>query len=106
MKKFFKQQLTNLHDWFIAESRWFHLMIGWAIYLVMVAVYGLWFNQPPLGPTIVGAYVSTLITMLVVEWKDILWGGKWSWKDINAGMFLGNILLLVYIILLIVRAFN
>ena len=105
MKKFFKQQLANLGDWFIAENRWVHLMSGWVIYLVMVAVYGLWYVQPPLGPTLVGAYVSTLITMGAIEWKDKAWGGKWNWKDINAGMFLGNIFLLVYIIVLLVRSF-
>ena len=86
MKEFFKRQLANLKEWFISSNRWVHLMTGWAIYLGMVFVYGIWFPRPPLGPTVVGAYIATLIAMCAVEWKDKAWGGKWDWKDINAGM--------------------
>lgn len=106
MKNFIKKQLANLKEWFISSNRWVHLMSGWAIYLGMVFVYGIWFAHPPLGPTVVGAYVATLIAMCAVEWKDKAWGGKWDWKDINAGMFLGNCMLLAYIIVSIVRACN
>ena len=37
-----------------------------------------------------------------VEFKDKMKGGKFDWKDINAGMFLGNVLLIAYFIFLII----
>lgn len=106
IKAFFKKQLANLEDWFVASNRWVHLMSGWAIYLGMVFVYGIWFEYPPLAPTIIGAYVATLIAMIACEVKDKAWGGKFDFKDINAGMFLANVIMLVYIIKLIVEAFK
>ena len=54
------------------------------------------------GSMILGAYVATLIAMISVEFKDKMKGGKFDWKDINAGMFLGNVLLIVYLIFLII----
>lgn len=53
------------------------------------------------GSTILGAYVATLIAMISAELKDKMKGGKFDWKDINAGMFLGNCLLIAYILTLI-----
>ena len=50
----------------------------------------------------VGAYVSTLITMLAVEYKDKVYNGKWDWKDINARMLYGNTALIVYLVITII----
>lgn len=57
------------------------------------------------GSTILGAYVATLIAMISAELKDKMKGGKFDWKDINAGMFLGNVLSIVYFIFLIIDKF-
>lgn len=53
-------------------------------------------------PAMLGAYVSTLFTMLAVEYKDKAYNGKWDWKDINAGMLCGNIALIVYLVITII----
>jgi hypothetical protein len=51
---------------------------------------------------ILGAYVATLFAMIGLEVKDKAKGGKFDWKDLNAGMFLGNVLLIAYLIFLII----
>jgi hypothetical protein len=50
---------------------------------------------------ILGAYVATLFAMIGLEVKDKAKGGKFDWKDLNAGMFLGNVLLIVLLISLL-----
>lgn len=100
-KTFFKKQLSNLNDWFIKDNHWVSFMTGWIVYLLMVFVYGIWFVTPPVAPTIIGAYVATLAVMIAVEVKDKAWGAKFDFKAINAGMFLGNCLLIAYILTLI-----
>lgn len=101
-KAFFKKIGAALYDWFIASNRWLHLMVGWGIFIVMVFAIGL-----PQGlainaaSAIIGAYVATLITMVGVEFKDKMKGGIFDWKDVNAGMFLGNICLIFWLISLL-----
>lgn len=102
-KAFFKKLGASLYDWFIASNRWLHLMAGWVIFLLTAIVIGL-----PMGAVvnpasmILGAYVATLFAMIGLEVKDKAKGGKFDWKDLNAGMFLGNVLLIAYLIFLII----
>lgn len=95
-KEFFIKLFSDLKEWFISSDRWLHLIAGCVIYLIMILIYrGSW-------PAMLGAYVSTLITMLAVEYKDKVYNGKWDWKDINAGMLCGNIALIVYLVITII----
>ena len=99
MKQFLLKLKNNLYEWFIASNRWLHLMAGWGIFLLTAIVIGL-----PMGAVvnpasmILGAYVA----MIGLEVKDKAKGGKFDWKDLNAGMFLGNVLLIAYLIFLII----
>ena len=101
-KAFFKKLGAALYDWFIASNRWLHLMAGWGIFLVVVFAIGLPMGVAVnAGSMIIGAYVATLIAMISAEVKDKMKGGKFDWKDINAGMFLGNVLLIFWLISLL-----
>lgn len=95
-KEFFIKLFSNLKEWFVSRNRWHNLIAGCVIYLIMILIYrGSW-------PAMLGAYVSTLFTMLAVEYKDKAYNGKWDWKDINAGMLCGNIALIVYLVITII----
>lgn len=99
-KAFFKKFGSTLYEWFIASDRWLHIGAGWCIFIVMAFAIGL-----PMGmaimpaPVFIGAYVATLIAMLSVEFKDKMKGGIFDWKDVNAGMVLGNIMMILWLIL-------
>lgn len=102
-KAFFKKLGASLYDWFIASNRWLHLMAGWGIFLVVVFAIGLPMGVAVnAGSMIIGAYVATLIAMISAEFKDKMKGGKFDWKDINAGMFLGNVIMILWLILSLV----
>lgn len=104
MKTFLKKFFSNLYEWFVASNRWLHLMAGWGIFIVMAFSIGIWSPEPNRASVIFGSYVATLIAMVVMEIKDKVKGGTWDWKDINAGMLLGNICLLFLIIFSIFSA--
>lgn len=103
MKQFLLKLKNKLYEWFIASNRWLHLMVGWGIFLLTAIVIGLLMGAV-VNPAsmILGAYVATLFAMIGLEVKDKAKGGKFDWKDLNAGMFLGNVLLIVYLIFLII----
>lgn len=97
MKNFIKKQLANLNEWFLASNRWVHLMTGWAITLVTAIIIGLPMGaEPNVTSMFLGAYVATLVAMVGLEVKDKMKGGKFDWKDLNAGMFLANVFLIVW----------
>lgn len=90
MKKiltFFKTFGQDLFEWFIASNRWLHLMIGGIIMIFMTAATVIWnpFNPNAIQAIFVGT-LATFIIMCAVEYKDKAHGGKFDWKDINAGM--------------------
>lgn len=105
MKNFWTKLKANLYEWFVASNRWLHLMVGWAITLITAIIIGLPMGAAPnVTSMFLGAYVATLVAMVGLEVKDKMKGGIFDWKDLNAGMFLGNCMLLAYIIVSIVRA--
>lgn len=101
MKLYLKKLIENLNEWFIASNRWIHLIVGWGVYIIMAFAIGIWEIEPNPGSVIVGSYVATLLVMAALEVKDKLKGGKFDWKDINAGMLLANACLLYFLITLL-----
>lgn len=72
-------------------------MTGWAITLVTAIIIGLPMGaEPNVTSMFLGAYVATLVAMVGLEVKDKMKGGKFDWKDLNAGMFLANVFLIVW----------
>ena len=78
-------------------------MFGLGIFLITAIIIGL-----PMGiavnpvSIILGASAATLFTMIGLEIKDKAKGGKFDWKDINAGMIapiIINIAMLISIII-------
>ena len=102
MKKFFKQFGNNLYEWFISSNRWMHVLVGGVIMVAMMASISIWtpFDPIPLQ-CIFGATISTFITMCAMEYKDKAHGGRFDWKDINAGMIVPIIIDIIVILLMI-----
>lgn len=97
MKNFWTKLKSSLYEWFVASNRWVHLMVGWAITLITAIVIGLPMGAAPnVTSMFLGAYVATLVAMVGLEVKDKMKGGKFDWKDLNAGMFLANVFLIVW----------
>lgn len=101
MKLYLKKLLENLKEWFIASNRWLHLMAGWGVFIIMAFAIGIWEQEPKTAPVIVGAYLATLFVMLALEVKDKAKSGKFDWKDINAGMLLANICMIIFLFTLL-----
>lgn len=101
MKLYLKKLLENLKEWFIASNRWLHLMAGWGVFIIMAFAIGIWEQEPKTAPVIVGAYLATLFVMLALEFKDKAKSGKFDWKDINAGMLLANICMIIFLFTLL-----
>lgn len=100
MKEFWTKIKSTLYDLFIASNRYIHLMLGWGIFIVMAFAIGLSQGLAiNAASVIIGSYVATLLVMIGVEIKDKVKGGVFDWKDINAGMFLGNLILILWLIL-------
>jgi hypothetical protein len=99
MNSFWTKLKSDLYEWFIASNRWLHLIFGWAITLIVAIAIGLPQGvEPVFGSMVFGSYLATLIAMMTAEFKDKAKGGKFDWKDVNAGMFLANILLIIWLI--------
>ena len=103
MKNFWTKLKANLYEWFVASNRWVHLMAGWGIFIVMAFSIGIWTPEPNRASVIFGSYVATLIAMVVMEVKDKMKGGQFDWKDLNAGMFLANVFLIVWAVWMICK---
>ena len=102
MKSFWTKLKSNLYEWFIASNRWLHLIFGWAITLIVAIAIGIPQGiEPNFASMVLGSYSATLIAMMTAEFKDKAKGGKFDWKDINAGMFLANILLITLLFKLV-----
>lgn len=101
MKLYLKKLLENLKEWFIVSNRWLHLMAGWGVFIIMAFAIGIWEQVPNAASVIVGSYVATLFVMLALEIKDKAKGGVFDWKDINAGMLLANICMIIFLFTLI-----
>lgn len=99
MKKF----ISNLKEWFISSNRWAHIMAGWAVFIVMAFAIGVPMDMElNVASLFIGSWFASLIAMVMLEVKDKAWGGKFDWKDINAGMLFPNCMLIYFIILSIV----
>lgn len=107
MKKilaFFKTFGQALFEWFIASNRWLHLMIGGIIMIFMTAATVIWnpFNPDAIQAIFIGT-LATFIIMCAVEYKDKAHGGKFDWKDINAGMLIPIIMDILVILLMVFK---
>lgn len=104
MKNFIKNQLANLNEWFVASNRWLHLMIGGIIMIFMTAATAIWnpFNPNTIQAIFIGT-IATFIIMCAVEYKDKAHGGKFDWKDINAGMLIPIIMDILVILLMVFK---
>ena len=99
MKKF----ISNIKEWFISSNRWIHIMAGWIVFIVMAFAIGIPMDMDlNVASLFIGSYVASLIAMVMLEVKDKAWGGKFDWKDINAGMLFPNCMLIYFIIISII----
>lgn len=102
MKNFFKKFGNNLYEWFISSNRWKHLVLGGIIMIAMMVSMAIWTPFAPILPQCVfGSALATFIAMCTAEYKDKAHGGKFDWKDINAGMFVPIIINLVMVLIMI-----
>ena len=84
---FIKMVGAVMYDLYITNKRWMYVIGGGFIMSVMMAVLTYCTSHAPLSSQCCyGATVATLITIVVAECKDMTYGGKLDWKDINAGM--------------------
>lgn len=103
LKQFFQKQFSNLKEWFVESNRWVHIMAGWAVFIIMAFAIGLPMDLAlNTASLFIGSYVASLIAMVMLEVKDKAWGGKFDWKDINAGMLFPNCMLIYFIIISII----
>lgn len=87
--------------WLKESNRWKHFLVGLGIhifyfiflYLIVGSVNGIGFAILPL--------VTVFLFMVAVDWKDKVWGGKFDWEDVIAGVIPSFILSLVTVLFML-----
>ena len=88
--------MKKIINWFKQSNRYKHLYAGILIYIFYTVLLVL-LNNSLLISTIVGT-ISTVTHMISVEYKDKLYGSKFNYKDILAGIIVPVVSTLCYIL--------
>lgn len=78
-------KIKDIVDWFKESNRWKHLVGGFVLGLLLT-------------------FISPLTAAGCLEFKDVQWGGKWSWIDFLLtciGGFVGGLINSLVLLLLL-----
>ena len=87
-------------EWLRNSNHWKHLVVGLGIHIFYL-VSLLLFNCSEIG-LIVIPFLSTALFMIAVDLKDKMWGGKFDWEDVFAGIIPSIVLSIITTILIII----
>lgn len=88
-----KEKLQKLFGWVKISNRPKHLVAGTLIFITMM-IQGVVLDIR-IGDVAVMAFSTVLIAALSVEYKDMLWGGKFDWLDVLATVLVPGVIALV-----------
>ena len=90
-----KRIIDKYLGWLKDSNRPKHILCGLLVYTAMMAVCLI------LGNTLASSAVISLVaTLIAVDYKDKLWGGKFDWLDVTATVLLPTFTTITIIILI------
>lgn len=88
--------MKKLIEWFKSSNHYKHTAVGFILYLITLVLASIC-SAPPIGASLISLFL-VFSCMASVEYKDKLYGNKFDWEDILAGMICPVIITLIIIL--------